>query len=388
MPAAAGVGELMRLEYGDVSQVIRETDSGATPQNSAGTVAAPRVGSESAGVGAWLVLAALAWCLTALFKAPTAGDGWGEGWGGAVIGALWASPAKALGVGIVLALAGLVTHGARAKNAARYLMQVSIVVSGLSMNAAEVLKAGATGIVFTVGTILGSFGIGWLLWKWLKTDGKVTTLLSSGTAICGGSAIAAVSPVIGASGAQISVAMATVFVLNGVALYVFPSLGSWLHLGAQQFGTWAGIAIHDTSSVYGAGQVFDRVHGTDAALQQAMAVKLSRALWIIPIVLCAAWAVKRAASRAGDVKVRTPFPWFILWFVAACVLRSFVEGLGAYKDQVRLTAGAGMTMALLLIGAGLSRSALKTVGWRPMLQGVIQWLVLGVVSLLVIRGVG
>jgi uncharacterized integral membrane protein (TIGR00698 family) len=298
-----------------------------------------------------------------------------------------ASPPKALAVGIVLALLGLVPTAAATKwgkTWAKYLMQTGIVLAGLTMNVNEVLKAGLTGIAFTIATILGSFGLGWLLSKWLKTDGKVTTLLSSGTAICGGSAIAAVAPVIAASSAQISVAMATVFILNGVALYAFPPLGDVLGLTAQQFGTWAGIAIHDTSSVYGAGQAYDLLHPGADALQQATAVKLSRALWIAPIVFIAAWWVKREA-RAEGKPAKSPFPWFILWFIAACTLRSLWPGLAEYRDIIRTLAGGGMTVALLLIGIGLSRAALKTVGLRPMLQGVIMWIALGVTSLIAIK---
>ncbi|MCC6428189.1 MAG: putative sulfate exporter family transporter [Phycisphaerales bacterium] len=334
-------------------------------------------------MGAVLSGAGCLWCLTGIFAVPRVEAAWVQ----RVLEVVWASPAKALAVGIVLALAGLVRTGTGSKNAAKYLMQTSIVLSGLTMNVAEVLKAGLAGIAFTIATIAGSFGLGWVLWKWLKTDGKVTTLLSSGTAICGGSAIAAVSPVIMASGAQISVAMATVFILNGVGLYVFPPLGEWLGLSSQQFGTWAGIAIHDTSSVYGAGQAFDRIHPGGDALQQAMAVKLSRALWIAPIVFVAAWWMRRVASREG-VAARTPFPWFILWFIAACAARSVWPGVGEYKDEVRRLAGTGMTMALLLIGMGLSREAIRTVGFRPMLQGVMLWVVLGGVSLLAVMRMG
>lgn len=330
-----------------------------------------------------LLFAAMAWSLTALVPHPDPS----RSAAARVLEVLWASPPKALAVGIVLALLSAIPPAAAtgwAKTSARYLMQVCIVLSGLTMNVMEVLHAGLTGIVFTIATILGSFGLGWLLYRWLKTDGKVTTLLSSGTAICGGSAIAAVSPVIGASSAQISVAMATVFVLNGVALYAFPLIGDWLHLTAQQFGTWAGIAIHDTSSVYGAGQVFDHNHPGADALQQAMAVKLSRALWIAPIVFIAAWWIKRAAKR-DSIAAKTPFPWFILWFIAACALRSYTPSLAEHKDSIRLLAGGGMTMALLLIGIGLSRSALRTVGFKPMLQGVIQWLALGTTALFAVR---
>lgn len=325
----------------------------------------------------------MVWSLTALIPfVPKAGSNFD-----AVTAALLASPPKALALGIFLALAGLVPSGVASgwgKVTARYLMQTCIVLAGLTMDVKEVLHAGLTGIAFTIATILGSFALGWFLHRLLKTDGKVTTLLSSGTAICGGSAIAAVSPVIGATSAQISIAMATVFVLNGVALYTFPPLGDLLHLSASQFGTWAGIAIHDTSSVYGAGQVFDHHHPGSDALQQAMAVKLSRALWIAPIVFVAAWYIRKIASRE-EIQARTPFPWFILWFIAACALRSYLPSLGEHRDSIRLLAGGGMTMALLLIGIGLSRAALKTVGVRPMLQGAIQWLALGISSLLAVR---
>jgi uncharacterized integral membrane protein (TIGR00698 family) len=346
--------------------------SSPTPKDSRGVVVTP------------IFVIAVAWCLLAFLKSPAIESPALS----IVVRTLWPTPPKALAVGIALALLAWVSPGKRSKDASKLLLQSCIVLSGFTMNAAEVIKAGATGIVFTIATIAGSFGLGWLLWKWLGTDGKVTTLLSSGTAICGGSAIAAVSPVIGASSAQISVAMATVFMLNAVALYVFPPLGEHLGMTATQFGTWAGIAIHDTSSVYGAGQVFDARHPGGDALQQAMAVKLSRALWIAPIVFIAAWWVRRAARQSGDRAAKSSFPWFIVWFVGACVVRTLVPALADYKDQIRHAAGAGMTLALLLIGMGLSRAALRTVGFKPMLQGVLMWLALGVSALAAVRGLG
>ncbi|MCG3122036.1 MAG: hypothetical protein GIKADHBN_00412 [Phycisphaerales bacterium] len=362
-----------------------------TPSNdavSSNTQPAPvadRPSPAGDGVRAALLGVAMAWCLTALVPASVIqrSGSWSDS-----LEVLRATPPKALTLGIVLALAGLVRPAAASgwgKSTARLLMQSCIVLAGLTMNVGEVLKAGLTGIYFTIATIVGSFGLGWVLYRLLKTDGKVTTLLSSGTAICGGSAIAAVSPVIGATSAQISVAMATVFVLNGVALYIFPPLGDALNLSAAQFGTWAGVAIHDTSSVYGAGQVFDLRHEGADALQQALAVKLSRALWIAPIVFIAAWSVHRAESRSADpaaaARKKGVFPWFIVWFVVACAVASMAPGLAASRELIRTAAGAGMTMALLLIGIGLSREALRTVGFKPMVQGVIQWIALGAVSL-------
>lgn len=310
-----------------------------------------------------------------------------------------------LGLGIVLALMGLVHAGPMAKKVSKYAIQVCVVLLGLRMDLHKVLQAGSSGLLFAVGTIAGTFLLGWLLGRMLKTDGKISTLLSSGTAICGGSAIAAVSSVIGATSTQISIATATIFILNGLALYLFPFLGGQLHLTPTQFGTWAGVAIHDVSSVVGAAQSFDGGHGA-AATDTATVVKLSRVLWIIPICIAAAWwMAKGAASATGRAeagnptlrsadppkKAKLPIPWFIGLFILAAGLRTLwqqrgaAEAIASADRWISLVARCGMALALFLIGAGLSRKALASVGWRPLAQGVVMWVFISVVALMVVR---
>lgn len=302
----------------------------------------------------------------------------------------WASPPLALGLGIVLALSGLATAGPWAKRASKVLIQVGVVLLGFKMNLAEVLRAGATGIVFAAGTIVATFAAGAALGRLLRVDPKVTTLLSSGTAICGGSAIAAVGSVIRASGAQMGVALATVFVLNGAALYLFPPMGRWLAMSQEQFGTWAAVAIHDVSSVVGAGMEY----GTEAT-EVATAVKLSRVLWIVPIAFIAARA-HREPEGEGAAAARVPVPWFVGLFLLAAGVRTAVPelterapGIGRFIGEdllPALAAGAkvAMTVALFLIGAGLSRAALKSAGWRAMALGIALWVLISTVALAVV----
>lgn len=297
---------------------------------------------------------------------------------------LAASPPKALALGIALALSHVCRAPRWSRAAVKQLLQWSIVVLGLSMDVREVLKAGAEGLLFAAATIVGSFVLGGLLGRWLKTDGKLTTLLSAGTAICGGSAIAAVAPVIAASSAQTSVALAVVFVLNGIALYIFPPLGHALGLTQHQFGTWAAVAIHDTSSVVGAAAVYGQ-----GALQTAVAVKLSRALWIAPVVLAAAWWLRRRRGEGdSEARVKPPIPWFIGLFIIACAINGVTDVLEPFHTDIQSIGKAGMTMALFLIGLGLSRAAMAAVGWRPLVQAVVVWIVLSVVSLVVIKAAG
>ena len=206
----------------------------------------------------------------------------------------------------------------------------------------------------------------------MHVNKKTSVLISSGTAICGGSAIAAVAPVIGAKENEISVSLATVFILNSVALILFPMIGTWLHLSQSQFGLWAAIAIHDTSSVVGAAHKF----GAEA-LQIATTVKLERALWIIPVSFIMALAFK---SSKNKVKI----PWFILFFVIAMMANTFFPFLHSADQIIVILAKRGLTLTLFLIGAGLTREALKTVSFRPMLLGVFLWALISVSSLFVI----
>jgi uncharacterized integral membrane protein (TIGR00698 family) len=205
-------------------------------------------------------------------------------------------------------------------------------------------------------------------------------LVASGTAICGGSAIAAVAPVVGARREAISVSLGLVFVLNAVALYAFPAVGAALGLSERAFALWSAIAIHDTSSVVGAASVY----GSEA-LEQATVLKLARALWIVPLVVGLAF---RSRTRRGDPDAgaaRPPVPWFIGLFVLAAALRTLLPGLEAGFDAAAAGARRLLVLVLFLIGSGLSLAALRAIGWRPLAQGLVLWVVVSVASLALVR---
>lgn len=290
-----------------------------------------------------------------------------------------------LALGIAMALSGRVSPGLSARRASALVVQGCVVLLGLRMDLGEVARAGASGALFAAATIVGVFVLGWVLGRVLRTDGRMSALLSSGTAICGGSAIAAVSSVIGAGSTQVSVATATVFILNGAALYLFPVIGARLGMSPEDFGTWAGVAIHDVSSVVGAAASY-RGDAAAAALatQTATVVKLSRVIWIVPICIAAAWWARRGAAEEHRASV--PIPWFIVLFLLASAARTaWPAALAPAESVVMLISRCGMAMALYLIGAGLSRSALASVGWRPLVQGVVMWVALSAAALAVVR---
>ena len=268
------------------------------------------------------------------------------------------------------------------KKATTLLLQYSVVLLGFGMNLQHAMKAGKEGILFTVATIGLTLLAGHYLGKLLRVDEKTSQLIANGTAICGGSAIAAVAPIIKASAEQISVALGTVFILNSIALFVFPPLGHMMGMSATQFGTWCAIAIHDTSSVVGAAAGYKDINGNEA-LGIAATIKLERALWIIPISLATATFQK----STGKIKL----PWFILWFVAAIVISTYLPTYitqlqekfgGATLFQHFYTLGRkGLVVTLFLIGSGLSVSAIRAVGFKPMLQGILLWVLIGLTSL-------
>ncbi|HWB54143.1 MAG TPA: putative sulfate exporter family transporter [Tepidisphaeraceae bacterium] len=303
------------------------------------------------------------------------------------------SPPIALAIGIVLALSA----GNPFKNTgkiAKFLLQFCVIMLGFTMNLPTVLKAGASGAVFAAATISTTLLLGWLIGKLLRT-GKLTSLLiSTGTAICGGSAIAAVGSVVDAPDGEMSVAMGTVFTLNAIALVLFPLVGHMLNLSQHQFGIWAGVAIHDISSVFGAAVSYDHSFGPKALLAQqtAMAVKLSRTLWIVPVAITVAAFEHRKHRRADGTshKKSIQIPWFIGLFVLASVISSYVPhlihipGLAHIQYGISFVAKVGLTLTLFLIGAGLSMKTLRAVGWRALVQGVVVWTFISISSLMVI----
>lgn len=305
----------------------------------------------------------------------------------------WASPALALGLGMALALTLNNPALKLSRFGSKYLLQASVVLLGFGMNLDVILRTGEQGLLFAAVTIVTTFALGALLARWLKIERLTSLLISAGTAICGGSAIAAVGASVDADHGQMTVAMGTVFLLNAVALYSFPVIGHALGMSPTEFGTWAGVAIHDISSVVGAAVAYG--HGS---LQTATAVKLSRALWILPVASAAAlWfrhAPQRgltntqfgfevdAASTAQRRKLQVP--WFIGLFLLASVVRSFSPGVASVAPSLDHLAEVGLTLALFFIGANLSRATLKAVGIKPLVQGVLLWMVISVGSLLVI----
>ncbi len=278
----------------------------------------------------------------------------------------WASPPLALALGLVLALTAGNPFGKQTSKPTKLLLQASVVGLGFGMNLQKVVQAGRTGILFTIATIAGTLLLGWLAGRALGIERRTAHLISSGTAICGGSAIAAVGPVIDATDEEMSVSLGTVFILNSIALFVFPLIGHALHLSQTQFGVWAAIAIHDTSSVVGAAAKYG-----NEALQIATTVKLTRALWIVPLTIGTALAFRHKPTRIA-------IPWFILWFLVASVVRTYAVGPW---DSIVTVAKIGLTVTLFLIGAALSRKSIAAVGARPLILGVLLWIVISCVSL-------
>jgi uncharacterized integral membrane protein (TIGR00698 family) len=287
----------------------------------------------------------------------------------------YGSPPIALALGLLFVFTVGNPYRERMAKPARYLLQASVVLLGFGMNLKTVYQAGKSGVLFTIATIFGTLALGYAVGKLLKVNDKTSTLISSGTAICGGSAIAAVAPAIDAEAEQISVSLGTVFILNSIALFVFPLIGHALDLSQNQFGIWSAVAIHDTSSVVGASAAY----GSEA-LAIATTVKLARALWIAPAALLFAYIYRK---NDGPSKARVAMPWFIFLFLGATFVRSYAPTwlLPSILDSLVNLARAGMTVTLFLIGASLSRQTLKTVGVRPLLQGLILWLFISVVSL-------
>lgn len=255
------------------------------------------------------------------------------------------------------------------KKLIRILLQASVVGLGFGMNAHSALKAGKEGFLFSFISIIAVLTLGFLLTKIFKIEKITGYLISAGTAICGGSAIAAISPIVKAKPNQISIALAVVFTLNSVALLAFPPIGTLLNLSQHDFGLWAAIAIHDTSSVVGAASKY----GTEA-LEIATTVKLARALWIIPLSIFSVMVFKNKASK---IKI----PWFIGLFIIAMILNTYFPLIQNISPIIVKISKAGLTLTLFLIGAGLSINVLKNVGLKPLLLAVFLWLFISCGSL-------
>lgn len=263
----------------------------------------------------------------------------------------------------------------------KHLLRWSIVGLGLGMNIHAVAEAGLSGLGFTIATILGTLLFGFLIGKLLKIESNTSILISAGTAICGGSAIAAVGPVINADSKSMSVSLITVFILNAVALFIFPQIGWWLEMTQHQFGVWSAVAIHDTSSVVGASSKFG-----EEALKIATTIKLTRALWIIPLALVLAFIKrpKKGNAMVIEKKKKIPIPWFILFFILATIITTFIpQGVEVYT-MIKTIAKRGLLLTLFLIGSSLTREDIKAVGFKPMLQAVFLWILISVTSLLAV----
>ena len=283
-----------------------------------------------------------------------------------------AGPPVALGVGLAFGLAFLHPFPHDTRQLSKLLLQISVVALGFGMNLHQVLEAGRSGFVYTALSIGFVLVAGLALGRLLSVQRYVSLLISAGTAICGGSAIAAIAPILNASEEEIAVSLGTVFVLNSLALVVFPPIGAALHLSQSQFGLWCALAIHDTSSVVGAAARFGAV-----ALGIATTVKLVRAMWIVPV------SIGISLMRKSNARIQ--LPWFILAFLLAAGANTFLPGYRPMYDTLRHLGITGLCVTLFLIGTSLSRSTLRAVGPRPMIQGVVLWLMTAASTLWLIR---
>ena len=321
----------------------------------------------------------------------------------------WVSSPVSLALGFAFALLLGKAFPAFNKTMSKKLLQYSVIGLGFGMNVNKALASGSEGMLFTVVSVFGTLALGWFFGrKLLKVDSQTSYLLSSGTAICGGSAIAAVGPVIKAKAESMSVALGVVFVLNGIALFLFPSIGDALGMTMKQFGMWAAIAIHDTSSVVGAGAAYDQMHPElvasqgVSALEVATTIKLTRALWIVVLALVTPFFFRSSLAKAGGESK----PWyscvprFIIWFIVAIIFNTYIlsnasligEGAasvgGEFSSGVNKLAKHLITLSLFFIGASLTRETLRSVGIRPLVQGVLLWISISCISLAYIFLVG
>ena len=282
------------------------------------------------------------------------------------------SPPVALAGGLIYGFSFLHPFHVEAKKLSKLLLQASVVGLGFGMDLQQVMQAGHSGFIYTAGSISIALLLGWGLGRLLQVKQRISYLISAGTAICGGSAIAAIAPITNASQEEIAISLGTVFVLNSVALLTFPAIGAVLHMTQSQFGLWSALAIHDISSVVGATAKYGAV-----ALTVGTTVKLARALWIVPLSV--------GTAMANKSKARIQWPWFILFFCLAAVSNTYVHIFQSAYPVLKHLGGIGLTVTLFLIGTGLSMKTLREVGVRPFLQGILLWLFVAVGSLTLIR---
>ena len=307
----------------------------------------------------------------------------------------WVSSPVALAIGFVFAMLFGKAFPDFNKTMSKKLLQYSVIGLGFGMNVDKALASGSEGMLFTSVSVFGTLALGWLFGrKLLGVDSQTSYLLSSGTAICGGSAIAAVGPVIKARAESMSVALGVVFILNAIALFVFPMIGDALSMTMKQFGMWAAIAIHDTSSVVGAGAAYDQMHPElvasqgVSALEVATTIKLTRALWIVVLALVTPFFFRKSLSATADGQSKpwySSVPRFIVWFIVAILFNTYILSnasllgdnaamMGAqFSGAVNKLAKHLITLSLFFIGASLTRETLRSVGLRPLVQGVLLW---------------
>ncbi len=281
------------------------------------------------------------------------------------------SPPLALLAGLIFGLVLDHPFHSESKRLAKFLLQASVVALGFGMNLHDVVRVGRSGFFYTAASITLAMLLGLGLGYLLRVGKKPAFLISAGTAICGGSAIAAVGPITDANEEEMAVALGTVFILNSIALFAFPLIGRMLHLTQGQFGLWSALAIHDTSSVVGATAKYG-----PAALTVGTTIKLARALWIVPLSFVTAFTLKS--------KVRVRWPWFILFFCLAALLSTLLPAFSGSFMALNHLGKLGLTVTLFLIGTGLTRKTLVQVGPRPLLQGVTLWLIVASATLALI----
>ena len=298
----------------------------------------------------------------------------------------------ALFLGLVFAFIFGIPYPKFNKKLSKYLLQASVVGLGFGMNLEKSLQSGAEGMIFTVASVIIVMVAGVFLGRIMRINDKTSYLISSGTAICGGSAIAAVGPVLKADQNEMAVSLGVIFILNAIALFIFPPMGHALGMTQHQFGTWAAIAIHDTSSVVGAGAAFDQMYfpGSNAACDLATLIKCTRALWIIPLAFFTMWFFRKDNSNGEGGKSKVSIPWFIFLFVAAMIFNTYVgtETFRPVYDGIVVVAKQCLIAVLFAIGAGLSIKVIKQVGVKPLVQAVALWVIIGVGSLAAILYLG